>query len=237
MTATSGGPLAGIRVLDTTRALAGPLATMVLGDLGADVIKVEVPEVGDETRYWGPPFAGDAGPTLIGYNRNKRSVTLDLRTPQGRETCLELARGSDVFVENFRPGTVQRFGLDYPALRAVRPDIVYCSVSGYGQTGPIAQRPAVDLMVQAFGGLMALTGEPEGRPVKAAAPVADTMAGLSAAIAIMGALMERGRTGEGRFLDISMLDGLVALMGQSIASWGMGGAAPLGQCASADGAL
>jgi crotonobetainyl-CoA:carnitine CoA-transferase CaiB-like acyl-CoA transferase len=220
------GPLAGIRVLDTTRALAGPLATMVLGDFGADVVKVEMPGVGDETRYWGPPFAGDAGPTLIGYNRNKRSVALDLRTPEGRDTCLELARGSDVFVENFRPGTVRRFGLDYPALCAVRPDIVYCSVSGYGQAGPIAQRPAVDLMVQAFGGLMSLTGEPEGRPMKAAAPVADTMAGLSAAIAILGAVMERGRTGKGRFLDISMLDGLVALMGQSIAAWGMGGAAP-----------
>jgi crotonobetainyl-CoA:carnitine CoA-transferase CaiB-like acyl-CoA transferase len=220
------GPLAGIRVLDTTRALAGPLATMVLGDLGADVIKIEVPEVGDETRYWGPPFAGDAGPTLIGYNRNKRSVTLDLRTTEGRETCLALARDCDVFVENFRPGTVKRFGLDYEAVRAVRPDIVYCSISGYGQTGPIAQRPAVDLMVQAFGGLMAQTGEPEGRPMKAAAPVADTMGGLSATIAIMGALMERRSTGEGRFLDISMLDGLVALMGQSLTAWGMSGNVP-----------
>jgi len=222
----SGGPLAGIRVIDTTRALAGPLATMVLGDLGADVIKVEMPGVGDETRYWGPPFAGDAGPTLIGYNRNKRSVALDLRTPEGRDACLALARESDVFVENFRPGTVRRFGLDYAALKAARPDIVYCSISGYGQTGPIATRPAVDLMVQAFGGLMAQTGEPEGRPVKAAAPVADTMAGLSGAIAILGALMERRATGQGRFLDISMLDGLVALMGQSIAAWGMSGKAP-----------
>ena len=222
----SGGPLAGIRVLDTTRALAGPLATMVLGDLGADVIKVEVPGVGDETRYWGPPFAGDAGPTLIGYNRNKRSVCLDLRTAAGRDACLDLARGSDVFVENFRPGTVRRFGLDDDAVRAVRPDIVYCSISGYGQTGPIAGRPAVDLMVQAFGGLMAQTGEPEGRPMKAAAPVADTMAGLSAAIAILGALMERRETGRGRYLDVSMLDGLVALMGQSIAALGMGGGAP-----------
>ena len=222
----SGGPLAGFRVIDTTRALAGPLATMVLGDLGADVIKVEMPGVGDETRYWGPPFAGDAGPTLIGYNRNKRSVALDLRTPEGRDACLALVRESDVFVENFRPGTVRRFGLDYEALKAVRPDIVYCSISGYGQTGPIATRPAVDLMVQAFGGLMAQTGEPEGRPVKAAAPVADTMAGLSGAIAILGALMERRATGEGRFLDVSMLDGLVALMGQSIAAWGMSGKAP-----------
>jgi crotonobetainyl-CoA:carnitine CoA-transferase CaiB-like acyl-CoA transferase len=220
------GPLAGFRVIDTTRALAGPLTTMVLGDLGADVIKIEMPGVGDETRYWGPPFAGDAGPTLIGYNRNKRSVALDLRTPEGREACLALVRDSDVFVENFRPGTVQRFGLDYAALKAVRSDIVYCSISGYGQTGPIASRPAVDLMVQAFGGLMAQTGEPEGRPVKAAAPVADTMAGLSGAIAILGALMERRTTGQGRFLDISMLDGLVALMGQSIAAWGMSGRAP-----------
>jgi len=222
----SQGPLAGIRVLDTTRALAGPLCTMVLGDLGADVVKIEEPRSGDETRFWGPPFAGDAGPTLIGYNRNKRSVALDLRTPAGRDTCLALARACDIFVENFRPGTVKRFGIDYDAVRAVRPDVIYCSISGYGQDGPMAKRPAVDLMVQAAGGLMSLTGEPDGRPVKAAAPVADTMGGLSAVIAVMGALMERGRTGEGRYLDISMMDGLVALMGQSIAGWGMSGKAP-----------
>ncbi len=222
----SAGPLAGIRVLDTTRALAGPLCTMVLGDLGADVVKIEEPRTGDETRFWGPPFAGDAGPTLIGYNRNKRSVALDLRKPEGRDTCLALARACDIFVENFRPGTVKRFGLDYAAVRAVRPDVIYCSISGYGQDGPMAKRPAVDLMVQAAGGLMALTGEPDGRPVKAAAPVADTMGGLSAVIAVMGALMERNRTGKGRFLDISMMDGLVALMGQSIAGWGMSGKAP-----------
>ena len=222
----SKGPLAGIRVLDTTRALAGPLCTMVLGDLGADVVKIEEPGRGDETRFWGPPFAGDAGPTLIGYNRNKRSVALDLRKPADRDTCLELARRCDVFVENFRPGTVKRFGLDYDAVRAVRPDVIYCSISGYGQSGPMAKRPAVDLMVQAVGGLMAQTGEPEGRPVKAAAPVADTMGGLSAVIAVIGALMQRSRTGDGRYLDISMLDGLVALMGQSIAGWGMSGKAP-----------
>ncbi|GGJ05495.1 CaiB/BaiF CoA transferase family protein [Neoroseomonas lacus] len=222
----SGGPLAGIRVLDTTRALAGPLATMVLGDLGAEVLKVEVPGVGDETRFWGPPFAGDAGPTLIGYNRNKKSVAIDLRTTEGRQACLDLARSCDIFVENFRPGTVRRFGVDYNAVRVVRPDVIYCSISGYGQTGPMASRPAVDLMVQAVGGLMAQTGEADGRPMKAAAPVADTMGGLSAAIAILGALMERGRTGEGRYLDISMLDGLVALMGQSVAAWGMSGKVP-----------
>jgi crotonobetainyl-CoA:carnitine CoA-transferase CaiB-like acyl-CoA transferase len=220
------GALAGIRVLDTTRALAGPLCSMILGDLGADVIKVEMPGVGDETRFWGPPFAGDAGPTLLGYNRNKRSVAIDLHTREGQQTCLELAKTSDVFLENFRPGTIERFGLGYEALREVRPDIVYCSISGYGQTGPMSQRPAVDLMVQAVSGLMAQTGEPQGRPVKAAAPVADTVGGFSAVVAVMAALMERKVTGQGRYLDISMLDGMIALMGQSVAAWGMTGKAP-----------
>jgi crotonobetainyl-CoA:carnitine CoA-transferase CaiB-like acyl-CoA transferase len=223
----SAGALAGIRVLDATRALAGPLCTMILGDLGADVIKLEMPGAGDETRFWGPPFAGgDAGPTLIGFNRNKRSVALDLHTAEGQATCLELARSSDVFVENFRPGTMQRFALGYDAMRAVRPDIIYCSVSGYGQTGPMASRPAVDLMVQAVSGLMSQTGEPAGRPVKAAAPVADVVGGFSATVAIMAALMERKQTGEGRYLDISMLDAMVALMGQNVAAWGMTGKGP-----------
>jgi crotonobetainyl-CoA:carnitine CoA-transferase CaiB-like acyl-CoA transferase len=223
----SAGALAGIRVLDATRALAGPLCTMILGDLGADVIKLEMPGAGDETRFWGPPFAGgDAGPTLIGFNRNKRSVALDLHTAEGQATCLELARSSDVFVENFRPGTMQRFALGYDAMRAVRPDIIYCSVSGYGQTGPMASRPAVDLMVQAVSGLMSQTGEPAGRPVKAAAPVADVVGGFSATVAIMAALMERKQTGAGRYLDISMLDAMVALMGQNVAAWGMTGKGP-----------
>jgi crotonobetainyl-CoA:carnitine CoA-transferase CaiB-like acyl-CoA transferase len=220
------GPLHGIRVLDTTRALAGPLSTMVLGDLGADVLKVEMPGVGDETRYWGPPFAGNAGPTLLGYNRNKRSIALDLHTKEGQQTCLDLARTCDIFVENFRPGTAARFGLSYDALKQVRPDIIYCSISGYGQTGPLATRPAVDLMVQALSGLMAQTGDPSGRPVKAAAPVADVMGGLSAAIAIMGSLMARQQTGEGRYLDISMMDGMFTLMGQAIAAWGITGKDP-----------
>lgn len=222
----SKGALAGIRVLDATRALSGPLCTMVLGDLGADVIKLEMPGAGDETRYWGPPFIGDAGPTLLGYNRNKRSVALDLHTAEGRELCLALARKSDVFVENFRPGTMRRFGLDYEAMKAARPDIVYCSISGYGQTGPMALRPAVDLMVQAVSGLMAQTGEPQGRPVKAAAPVSDVMGAFCAIVSIQGALMERMRTGQGRLLDISMLDGTLVLLGQSVAAWGMTGNGP-----------
>ena len=222
----SAGPLAGIRVLDATRALAGPLTTMVLGDLGADVIKLEMPGAGDETRYWGPPFIEDAGPTLLGFNRSKRSVLCDLHSDEGRALCLDLAGTSDVFVENFKPGTIKRFGLDYEAMRAVRPDIIYCSISGYGQTGPMALRPAVDLMVQAVSGLMSLTGEPGGRAFKAAAPVADVMGGFSAIVSIMGALFERQRTGEGRYLDIAMLDGMIALLGQSVATWGITGAEP-----------
>lgn len=221
------GPLAGIRVLDATRALAGPLTTMVLGDLGADVIKLELPGSGDETRFWGPPFAGkNAGPTFIAYNRNKRSVAIDLHHEEGRQICLELARSSDVFVENFRPGTMERFHLGYEEMKAVRPDIIYCSISGYGQTGPMAKRPALDLMIQAVSGLMSLTGDPSGRPMKASAPVADVMGGFSAVVAIMGALMERQNAGEGRYLDISMLDGIMTLMGQAVAVRGMSGKSP-----------
>lgn len=218
--------LSGVRVLDATRALAGPLCTMVLGDLGADIIKLEMPGVGDETRLWGPPFAGDAGPTFVGFNRNKRSVAIDLHTADGRETCLALARTCDVFVENFRPGTMERFRLGYDVLRQARPDLIYCSISGFGQNGPMAHRPALDLMVQAVSGLMSLTGEQNGRPMKAAAPVADVMGGFSAAITILAALMQRQRTGEGRYLDISMLDGLMTLMGQAVAIVGMSGKAP-----------
>ncbi len=220
------GPLAGIRILDTTRALAGPLTTMVLGDLGADVIKLELPGTGDETRFWGPPFAKNAGPTFIAYNRNKRSVAIDLHREEGRRLCLDLARRSDVFVENFRPGTMERFRLGYEDIKAVRPDIIYCSISGYGQTGPMAKRPALDLMIQALSGLMSLTGDPSGRPMKASAPVADVMGGFSAIVAIMGAVMERQKTGEGRFLDISMLDGIMTLMGQAVAVHGMSGQSP-----------
>ena len=220
------GPLAGIRILDATRALAGPFCTMILGDMGADVIKLEMPGVGDETRLWGPPFAGDAGPTFIGFNRNKRSVAIDLHNAEGRETCLALASSCDVFVENFRPGTMERFQLGYKVMREARPDIIYCSISGFGQTGPMAHRPALDLMVQAVSGLMSLTGEQDGRSMKAATPVADVAGGFSAAISILGALMTRQRTGEGRYLDISMLDGLLASMGQAIAILGMSGKAP-----------
>jgi len=222
----SRGALSGIRILDASRALAGPLCTMILGDIGADVIKIEMPGAGDETRFWGPPFVADAGPTLLGYNRNKRSIAIDLHTKAGQKQCLEIASTCDVFVENFRPGTAKRFGLGYEDIKSVRENVVYCSISGYGQTGPMSQRPAVDLMVQAVSGLMALTGEPGGRPYKAAAPVADTLAGLSAALSILAAVMERETTKTSKYLDISMLDAMVALMGQSVAAWGMTGNSP-----------
>src|SRR5690606_33196789 len=151
------GPLSGGRGIDVSRALAGPFSTMVLGDLGADVIKLEMPKVGDEARYRGPPFA-----TYIASNRNKRSIEVDLPTEEGQKICLDLLREADVFVENFRPGTMKRFNLDYEAVKAINPAIVYCSISAYGQTGPLAHRPGIDLMVQALSGLMLQTGDPDG---------------------------------------------------------------------------
>lgn len=221
--------LGGIRVLDATRALTGPLATMIFGDLGAEIIKVELPEVGDETRYWGPPFAGNAGATFLGFNRNKRSVTLDLHAEEGQRQFLELAADCDIVVENFRPGTMKRFGIDYEAVRRVRPDIIYCSISGYGQDGPLAKRPAMDLMVQAVSGIMSLTGDPDGPSYKAAAPVCDVMAGFSASVSLLAALRLRDQTGEGRFIDISMLDAMMVLMGQTLTASSMSGRSPTRQ--------
>ncbi len=220
------GPLVGTRVLDATRALAGPICTMMLADIGADVVKIEMPVRGDETRYWGPPFLDHAGPTFIGFNRNKRDVALDLRTEGGQNAFLALARVSDVVVENFRPGTMKRFGLDYERLREIRPDLIYCAITGYGQKGPLAKRPAMDLMIQAVGGLMSQTGEPHGRPMKVAAPVGDVMGGVLAAFSIVAAIRERDRTGEGRFIDVSMLDSLITLMGQNVTAYGMSGKPP-----------
>jgi len=222
----SAGPLAGIRVIDITRALTGPFCTMILGDLGADVIKVEIPGRGDEARHWGPPFAGGAGPNYLGFNRNKRSVEIDLHTPEGQASVRALAATADVLVENFRPGTMAKFGVGYETLKTLRPDLIYCAISGYGKEGPLANWPAMDLMIQAVSGIMALTGEADGRPHKAAAPITDLFGGFSAAIAIMGAIHERSRTGEGRQIDISMLDSAFVILGQSVAAWGMDGKDP-----------
>jgi crotonobetainyl-CoA:carnitine CoA-transferase CaiB-like acyl-CoA transferase len=213
-TAQRKGALAGIRVIDVSRALAGPYSTMLMGDLGADIIKVEMPGTGDESRYWGPPFA-----TYMSSNRNKRSVELDLHTGDGQRILLDLIRTADIVVENFRPGTMKRFNLDYESVVKVKPDIIYCSISAYGQTGPMSHRPGIDLMVQAISGLMSQTGEPDGRAMKAGGPVADIVGGFSAVMSIMASLMERRETGRGRYIDIAMLDGLMMVLNQQIVTY------------------
>ncbi|GAA4339292.1 CaiB/BaiF CoA-transferase family protein [Pigmentiphaga soli] len=222
----SKGPLDGIVVLDITRALTGPFCTMILGDLGADVIKVEIPGRGDEARHWGPPFIAGSGPNYLGYNRNKRSVAIDLHTAEGQAAIRALAAQVDVVVENFRPGTMRRFGLGDDVLKASNPDLIYCAISGYGPTGPLANWPAMDLMIQAVSGIMSLTGEPEGRPHKAAAPITDLFAGFAAALSVLAAIHERGRSGQGRSIDISMLDCALMILGQSVTAWGMNGRNP-----------
>ncbi len=202
------GPLDGLRVLDVSRVLAGPFCSMILGDLGADVIKVEPPE-GDLTRTWGPPFLDGESGYYLSVNRNKRSISLDLSRTEGREVLYELAKESDVFLENFRPGVAQRLGIDYDAVRAIREDVVYCSISGYGQDGPYREKPSFDIILQALGGFMGITGE-EGRPpVRIGVATADLGAGLHAAIAVLAALWRRAATGEGDYVDVSILDGQI----------------------------
>ena len=202
--------LEGIRVLDLTRALAGPFCTLMLGDNGADVIKVEMPGSGDDTRKWGPPFIGEESAYFLSINRNKRSLTLNLRDPQAKEIFLKLAKESDVIVENFTPGVMERFGLDYEAVKATNPNVIYCSISGFGQDGPYRSRPAYDQIMQGIGGLMSVTGEPDGEPQKIGVAVTDIGAGMWAAFAIMAALHHRGRSGPGQYIDVSMMDAQIA---------------------------
>ncbi len=198
-------PLQGIRVLDLSRVLAGPYCTMVLGDLGADVIKVEPPE-GDETRGWGPPFAEGESAYYLCVNRNKRDIVIDLKTDDGKRILRELALQSDVLVENFRPGTLEKFGLDFETLHELHPRLIYCSITGFGQTGSLKDKPGYDFMIQALGGLMSITGEPEGEPMKTGVAVVDLFAGQNAIIAILAALQARILTGRGQHLDISLFD-------------------------------
>lgn len=200
------GPLDGLRVLDVSRVLAGPFCSMILGDLGADVVKVEPPE-GDLTRAWGPPFLEGESGYYLSVNRNKRSICLDLSRPEGRAVVFDLARQSDVFLENFRPGVASRLGIDYEAIRSVREDVVYCSISGYGQDGPYREKPSFDIILQALGGFMGITGEAGRPPVRIGVATADLGAGLHAAIAILAALWRRERTGQGDCVDVSILDG------------------------------
>lgn len=200
--------LESVRVLDLSRALAGPYCTMMLGDCGADVVKIERPGVGDDTRGWAPPFIGDQSAYYLQINRNKRSMTLNLRHPEGREIFLRMAKEADVVVENFTPGVMQRLDMAYETLKDINPRIVFCSISGFGQTGPYAAKPAYDQIMQSISGLMSVTGEPDGPPVKTGIAVTDIGAGMLASHAILAALFHREATqsNEGQYIDISMLD-------------------------------
>lgn len=215
--------LSNIKVLDLSRVLAGPWASQILADLGADVIKVERPGRGDDTRSWGPPFlknsAGEDtsdGAYFIATNRGKRSMTLDLQTPEGQDLVKTLCRDADVVLENYKVGTLARLGLDYAALSAINPRLIYCSVTGFGQTGPRAAEPAYDFLIQAMGGLMSVTGErddkPGGGPQKVGVPIVDLSTGVYAALGIVAALLRRTQTGQGEYVDVSMLDVQVGLL-------------------------
>lgn len=205
-------PLDGIRVLDFSRVLAGPFCTMMLADFGAEVVKVERPIIGDETRHWGPPWAGELSAYFISINRNKYSVTLDLKSKEDRDIAHQLALKADVFIENFKVGQMAGFGLDYEELSAENPRLVYCSLTGYGQDGPYAQRPGYDYVIQAQSGLMSITGPAEGGPHKVGVAIADVITGLNAANAIQAALIQREKTGKGQFIDISLLDTTIAAL-------------------------
>ncbi|WP_454261849.1 CaiB/BaiF CoA transferase family protein [Pseudoxanthomonas mexicana] len=228
--------LAGVRVLDLTRVLAGPWCTQVLADLGADVIKVERPGSGDDTRGWGPPFLKDAegnetpeSAYFLCANRNKRSLTVDLSTAQGQAIIRRLAMRSDVLVENFKVGDMARYGLDAATLRAAHPGLVYCSITGFGQDGPYAQRAGYDFAVQGLGGLMSVTGAADGEPQKVGVAVADLFTGMYATVAILAALRHRDATGEGQVIDMALLDAQVAMLANLGSHYLVGGQVPARQ--------
>ena len=205
------GPLTGMRVMDFTRALAGPHCTLLLGDMGAEVIKIERVQGGDEVRRMGPPFINGESAAFMASNRNKKSLTVDLKDPRGREICVRLAKWADVLVENFRPGVMKGLGLDYATLAQVNPRLIYCSISGFGQTGPMADQGGYDTVAQGMGGIMMATGVPGGPPVKAGVPVVDLGTGMFGALGVLAAYIAREKTGRGQHVDTSLLDCSVAL--------------------------
>jgi len=209
-------PLEGIKVLDLSRVLAGPWAGQMLADYGADVLKVERPGAGDDTRTWGPPWWGEDTDKVAAYfmcaNRGKRSLAIDLATPEGAAQVRELAAQADVLLENYKVGQLAKYGLDAASLRALNPGLIYCSITGYGQTGPLSHKAGYDFAIQAEGGLMSITGEPDGEPQKVGVAVVDLMTGVYATTAILAALHERGRTGVGRHIDASLFDVQVAML-------------------------
>ena len=205
-------PLDGIHVLDLSRHLAGPYCAMMLGDMGAEVIKVERPGIGDETRQWGPPFLGDESAYYLSCNRNKKSLTLNLKDEQGVAIARQLAAQSDIFIENFRIGGLDAIGLDYAALKEINPRLIYCSISGFGHTGPDHKLPGYDFMIQGRGGFMSITGERDGTPLKVGVAIVDLASALFSCNAILAALLARERTGEGQHIDIALLDSQIALL-------------------------
>ena len=219
------GALSDIKVLDLTRVLAGPYATMVLADLGAEIIKIEQPEKGDDSRAYGPYKNGESA-YFMSLNRNKESITLNLKTPEGKEILKELVKKVDVLVENFRPGTMEKLGLGYEVLKEMNSRLIYASSTGYGQTGPYSQRPAYDAVVQAMGGIMSITGQADGVPTRVGTSIGDIAAGLFCAIGILAALQERARSGLGQMVDVAMLDCQVAILENAISRFEFTGEIP-----------
>lgn len=227
------GALSGIRVLDMSRVLAGPWVGQTLGDLGADVIKIERPGSGDDTRHWGPPYVKNPDGTdsndatyFCCTNRNKRSVTVDITTTGGQQLIRELVAASDIVIENYKVGGLKKYGLDYNGLCAVKPDLIYCSITGFGQTGPYASRAGYDFMIQGMGGLMSVTGIPETGPVKVGVAMSDLLTGLYASVGILAALNHRNQTGEGQYLDMALLDSTIAGLANQSSGYLLTGNAP-----------
>ena len=222
------GPLAHLKVLDLSRVLAGPWATQFLGDLGAEVIKIERPGQGDDTRAWGPPWfqGGSMSAYFSCANRNKHSLAVDFTTADGAARIRELTAEADVVIENFKQGALARYGLDYLSLKAVKPDLVYCSITGFGQTGPYAERAGYDALIQGMGGLMSITGEPDGEPMKVGVAVVDLFTGMYAASGILAALAHRDRTGEGQQIDLALFDVQAAMLANQAANYLATGKAP-----------
>ena len=220
--------LDGVRVLDLSRVLAGPYCTMMLGDLGADIIKIEAPELGDDTRHWGPPFTeGGESAYFLCVNRNKRSMTLNLKTNQGIQILKELIQQCDVLVENFRVDTMDKWGLSYETLQQLKPGLIYCSISGYGYTGPYRNLPGYDFIIQAQGGVMSITGPEEGEPCKVGVAIADITAGLFACNAILAALYDHQKSGRGQRIDISLLDSQIAWLANVGSNYLISGEKPM----------
>lgn len=225
MTQNKSGALTGVRILDLTRVLSGPYTSMMLADLGAEVIKLEMPKIGDDSRHFGP-FQQEESAYFMSVNRNKKSITLNLKTEKGKEIFKSLASQVDIILENFRPGTMEKLGLDYRSICQINPAIIYASISGFGQTGPYSKRAAYDGVVQAMGGIMGITGEKGGKPVKIGSSIGDIIAGMFCSTGILAAYIHRQNTGEGQYIDVAMLDSQVAILENAIARYTVTGKIP-----------